>query len=90
MEGRKGDGMNMVYKHENLIRQFQHYEQQIRKLAATNPEFDELGTEYETLREHIHELEASGDVGPDYTDLCNRRDDLQETLVIMMQEAESA
>lgn len=81
--------MNMAYKHENLIRQFQHYEQQIRKLAATNPEFDELATEYETLREQIHELEASGDVGPDYTDLCNRRDDLQETLVIMMQEAES-
>jgi len=80
----------MVYKQENLIRQFQRYEQQIRKLAASSPEFDDLATEYETLREKIHELEASGDVGPDYTDLCNRRDDLQETLVIMMQESESA
>ncbi|MCK5623920.1 MAG: hypothetical protein KAJ11_16595 [Alphaproteobacteria bacterium] len=80
----------MVYKQENLIRQFQGYEQQILKLAASSPEFDNLATEYETLREKIHELEASGDVGPDYTDLCNRRDDLQETLVIMMQESESA
>ena len=80
----------MVYKQENLIRQFQGYEQQIRKLAASSPEFEDLATEYERLREKIHELEASGDVGPDYTDLCNRRDDLQETLVIMMQESESA
>ena len=80
----------MVYKQENLIRQFRGYEQQILKLAASSPEFDNLATEYETLREKIHELEASGDVGPDYTDLCNRRDDLQETLVVMMQETGSA
>lgn len=80
----------MAYKHDNLIRQFQQYEQQIRKLAASSSEFDDLATEYEMLREKIHDLEASGDVGPDYTDLCNRRDDLQETLVVMMQEAESA
>lgn len=78
----------MGHKHERLIAQFKRYEPQIRKLARSSREFDELATEYETMRERIHELEASGDVGPDYTDLCNRRDDLQEALVVMMQEAE--
>lgn len=77
----------MVQKHESLISQFPRFEQQIKKLAASNAEFDDLAAEYENLRREIHELEASGDVGPDYTDLCNRRDDLQETLVIMLQEA---
>ena len=80
----------MVHKHESLISQFPKYEQQIRRLAASNAEFDDLAAEYEDLRRKIHELDASGDVGPDYTDLCNRRDDLQETLVIMMQEAGGA
>ena len=80
----------MVHKHDSLIRQFQRYERQIRELAGSDPEFDGLAAEYENLCEEIHKLEASGDVGPDYTDLCNRRDDLQETLVIMMQKAESS
>ncbi len=80
----------MAHTHERLIAQFPRYERQIRELAASDAEFDELAAEYETLRSEIHDLEASGDVGPDYTDLCDRRDDLQETLVIMMQEAESA
>jgi len=59
----------MAHKHEYLMRQFQHYEQQIRKLAASSVEFNKLASEYESLRETIHDLEASGDVGPDYTDL---------------------
>jgi uncharacterized protein YdcH (DUF465 family) len=80
----------MVHKHERLISQFPRHERQIRVLAASNAKFDTLAAEYENLRSQIHDLEASGDVGPDYTDLCNRRDDLQETLIIMMQEAETA
>ena len=77
----------MAHKHERLIRQFPRYEQTIRKLSASNRNFDDLASEYERLREEIHALEASGDVGPDYTNLCDSRDSLQETLVIMMQEA---
>jgi len=80
----------MAHKHDNLIRQFHRYERQIRELAVSDPEFDDLAAEYENLCVEIHQLEASGDVGPDYTDLCNRRDDLQETLVIMMQKAEGS
>lgn len=80
----------MPYKHEKLITQFREYERQIRELAASNPKFDDLATEYEGLSEEIHELEASGDVGPDYTSLCDRRDTLQETLVIMLQEVANA
>lgn len=80
----------MAAKHESLRRQFPEYEQQILKLSASNPNFDELATEYERLREEIHKLEASGDVGPDYTNLCGNRDSLQETLVVIMQEAGTA
>lgn len=78
----------MARRHERLVAQFERYEAQIRQLAASSRKFDRLATEYEALRERIHALEASGDVGPDYTELCNRRDGLQEELVVMMQEAE--
>lgn len=80
----------MAEKHELLIRQFPRYEVQIRQLVARNGDFDDLAGEYERLRAEIHALEASGDVGPDYTILCDRRDSLQETLVVMMQEAAEA
>lgn len=80
----------MTDKHETLIRQFPEYARQIRLLAGSNRDFDALASEYERLRSQIHELEASGDVGPDYTNLCDARDSLQETLVIMLQEAGEA
>lgn len=77
----------MIEKHTGLLRQFPEYKTQIETLIASDPDFEGLASEYERLREEIHALEASGDVGPDYTDLCNRRDSLQELLVIKMQEA---
>lgn len=80
----------MTDTHKALMRQFPKYERQIRVLAAANPDFDALATDYERLRAQIHELEASGDVGPDYTNLCDARDSLQERLVIMLQEAPGA
>jgi uncharacterized protein YdcH (DUF465 family) len=81
-----GGRVQVAHKHEALVRQFPEYERQIRELAAANRDFDELATSYVGLRRRIHALEASGDVGPDYTNLCDRRDSLQETLVIMIQE----
>ncbi len=78
----------MAERHERLISQFPKFEQQIRQLARSSPDFDNLASEYELLREEIHNLEGSGDVGPDYTALCDRRDALQESLVLMIQEAE--
>ncbi len=80
----------MGRKHDSLIRQFPEYEREIRRLARSNRDFDDLAAEYERLREEIHALEASGDAGPDYTNLCERRDSLQEALVVMMQEAADA
>lgn len=80
----------MAQRHERLISQFPEYERQIRKLAQSSRDFDDLASQYERLREEIHKLEASGDVGPDYTTLCERRDALQESLVVLMQEAEDA
>jgi hypothetical protein len=77
----------MAQNHAALIRQFPEYKTQIEELIAKDPSFENLANDYERLREEIHALEASGDVGPNYTDLCNRRDSLQETLVIKMQEA---
>ncbi len=77
----------MAEKHERLISQFPEFAQEIPGLAKSNRDFDSLASEYERLREEIHELEASGDVGPDFTTLCDRRDALQESLVNMMQEA---
>ena len=77
----------MAQKHEKLIAQFPEYEAQILALSAADGDFDRLATDYEQLREEIHRLEASGDVGPDYTNLCDSRDRLQEALVIMMQDA---
>ena len=77
----------MIEKHAALLRQFPEYKTQIDTLIASDPDFEGLASDYERLREEIHALEASGDVGPDYTDLCNRRDSLQELLVIKMQEA---
>ena len=78
----------MAQKHEKLLAQFPEYRAQILALSASDRNFDQLAVEYEQLREEIHRLEASGDAGPDYTNLCDRRDRLQEALVIMMQDAE--
>ena len=72
-----------------MIRQFPEYKTQIEVLIARDPDFEEIARDYQRLREEIHALEASGDVGTDYTVLCNRRDALQEELVIKMQEATS-
>ncbi len=77
----------MAELHAALIRQFPEYKTQIEALIASDPDFEDLAGEYQRLREEIHVLEASGDVGPDYTNLCNRRDSLQEELVIKMQQA---
>ena len=80
----------MAGHHAALIRQFPDYKTQIEELIAKDPSFEGLASDYERVREEIYALEASGDVGPDYTDLCNRRDSLQETLVIKMQEAKGS
>lgn len=80
----------MAERHERLINQFLQYVRQIRELTQSSRDFNDMAGEYERLREEIHKLEASGDVGPDYTTLCDRRDALQESLVIMMQEAKGA
>ena len=77
----------MTEQHAALIHQFLEYKTQIEVLIASDPDFEDLASEYQRLRQEIHALEASGDVGPDYTNLCNRRDSLQEELVIKMQEA---
>ena len=77
----------MAELHAALIRQFPKYKTQIEVLIASDPDFEDLASEYQRLREEIHALEASGDVGPDYTNLCNRRDALQDELVVKMQEA---
>ena len=77
----------MAEKHAALIRQFPEYRAQIEELSDRDLDFDELAGDYERLRKEIHALEASGDAGPDYTILCDRRDSLQEMLVIKMQEA---
>ena len=76
----------MAELHAALIRQFPKYKTQIEVLIASDRDFEALASEFQCLREEIHALEASGDVGPDYTNLCNRRDALQEELVIKMQE----
>ncbi|MDJ0945324.1 MAG: hypothetical protein QNJ30_17790 [Kiloniellales bacterium] len=76
----------MAELHAALIRQFPEYKTQIEALIASDPDFEDIARDYQRLREEIHALEASGDVGPDYTNLCNRRDSLQEELVIKMQE----
>jgi uncharacterized protein YdcH (DUF465 family) len=80
----------MANRHERLKSQFPEYAREIRALERSSRDFDDMASEYERLREEIHALEASGDVGLDYTILCNRRDSLQESLVIMMQEATAA
>ena len=77
----------MAELHAALIRQFPKYKTQIEVLIASDRDFEDLASEYQRLREEIHALEASGDVGPDYTNLCNRRDALQDELVVKMQEA---
>ena len=77
----------MAQKHAALIRQFPEYKTQIEELITKDPNFEGVASEYERLREDIHAQEATGRFGPDYTNLCDQRDSLQEILVEMMQKA---